>query len=540
MILSTRIQELLGSMTLEQKVGQLFVFTFVSEAQALQDLKLFPGGFIRLFSDVFTVTRQTRLLQSESSIPLLICADFERGVHPMVSGGTDFCSMMTLGATGSDELAGSLGAAIAREAAAVGVNLNYVPVMDVNVNEDNPIINIRSLGGDPQLVSQLGQAFIRGHREAGVLTCAKHFPGHGDTAIDSHTSLSSIPVSRERLETIELAPFRAAIRAGVDCIMSAHLLIPCIEPEKLPATLSHRILTGLLRHEMGFEGVVTSDALEMGAISRYYTVEDATIRALNAGCDMLIMPTDNRYSVKILLGAVRDGRIPEKRLDEAVGRILSMKESGNILDAPLPDPRTLLDKVYTAEHRQLALELGHRGTTLVHNRGAVLPIPPGSRVVVISLSNFEDGRTYFLEPRCLGSYIDAVHEGSVTSVHCGQLNEAQPHEFGAAERALCVANEAEIIVIAVFMKVVVNRGSVSLDLPVFDFLNRVRALSKPTVLVSLGSPYLVKQVHWPGAFVCTYSPSTACQEAVANLLVGKMPFQGRLPVALHEWGAESP
>jgi beta-N-acetylhexosaminidase len=530
--LSPKVSRLLDSMSVEQKVGQVFVFTFISEAQALQDLRLHPGGYIRLISDVLTMARQSNELQSRSPIPLIISADFERGVGPTIAGGTDFCTMMALGATGDEKLAEELGFSIASEAAAIGVNLNYVPVMDVNVNPDNPIINTRSFGGDPELVARLGSAIIRGHRRAGVLSCAKHFPGHGDTDIDSHTSLSSIPLDRDRLDSVELKPFRAAIAAGVDCIMSAHLLIPAIEPEPLPATLSRKILHGLLREELGFGGVVTSDALDMGAIAGNYPIEQSTILAFNAGCDQLIMPTDNRHSVDILLRAVRVGAVTEERLNEAVGRILAMKEKAGILDWSPLDLRQTSERVAIPRHFELARTICRKAATLLHDRTGVLPLAPNQSIAVLSISNRENDRTPFLEPRMLGAALSNEYGGEVRSVHVGTLSGPHSHHGAAVDRAIAAAKSCDVIIVAAFISVVINRGHVGLDPEVIQFLDTIRNIGKPTILVSFGSPYLGRQIAWTDAFVCAYGGSESCQKSVAELLCGKAPFTGTLPVSL--------
>jgi beta-N-acetylhexosaminidase len=210
-----------------------------------------------------------------------------------------------------------------------------------------------------------------------------------------------------------------------------------------------------------------------------------------------------------------------------------MKERGGILERPIPDLGKLGDRICTKDNQLLSKEAGMAGTTLVHNRDSLLPLKPKSRVAVISLSNFEDGRLYFLEPRCLGSLLAAIHDGQVQAVHCGKLTEEHPHEFGAAQRALDAARQADVVVVAAFIKVVVNRGTVNLDEPVIEFLNQLRNLGKPVVIVSLGSPYLIKQVPWAGAFVCAFAPSEGCQAAVAELLCGRAEFRGTMPVELH-------
>lgn len=548
MKLSPLADKLLGSFSLEEKIGQIFIFTFVNQKQALLDLALYPGGFVRIYSDVLTVARQNAELQARSAVPLILAADFERGIGSTVTGAIDMATMMCLGATGDEQIAYRASRAIAEEARAIGINSNYVPVLDVNINEANPIINTRSFGGHPELVARMGAAFIRGHRDAGVITCGKHFPGHGDTAVDSHTNLGSIPADRSRMDAVELVPFRAAIAAGVDCIMSAHLLIPAYEPdETLPATLSYRIMTGLLREELGFQGVAVSDALEMGAIARNFSPAEAIIRAVNAGIDQLIMPTDNSRAVRILLDAVREGKVSEARLDEAVGRLLMLKESRGLLReaesgataadgypvryaAQAADLTDLASRVDTEEHRAVALEAALAGTTLLRNEGGVLPLKSGQKAAVITFSNAEDSRTYYLEPKTFASHLSEFLE--VEHVACAMLDERAVHEFGVVERALEAAAGADILIIGAYAKVVINRGSVGLEDRYVEFVRQLEQFGKPVVLVSFGSPYLIKQFPRVAANVCCYGATEANQRAAALLLTGQGSFKGKLPVTV--------
>jgi beta-glucosidase-like glycosyl hydrolase len=530
MKITPRVDRLLGQMSLEEKVGQVFVFTIVNAVQAQNDLRLHPGGYVRIYSDALTVAKENAALQAEARIPLILSADFERGIGSTVTGAIDLVTNMCLGAAGDEQLAYRCGKAIGEEARAIGVNMNYVPVLDVNVNEANPIINTRAFGGDPDLVSRIGVAFIQGSQAGGLITCGKHFPGHGDTTVDSHTNLGSVDVDRQRLDSVELLPFRAAIAAGVDAIMSAHLLIPSIEPEKLPGTLSPRVMRGLLREELGFEGVTVSDALEMGGIAKHFTPEESIVLAMNAGVDQLIMPVDNARSVGILLDAVRQGRVSESRIDEAVSRILVHKERRGLLDDAPADLSNIASKLNTPEHQKDGLDAALAGITLV--RGAEsIPLPPGKRVAVLSFSNFEDSRTYFLEPKTFGAHL-AAQGLHVADVNCAMLDERAVHEFGVIERAMNAAADAEVVVLGAFVRVVINRGSVGLEERYADFVQKVCSLGKPVILVSFGNPYIIKQFPNIGAYVCAYGATEATQQAAAMLLCGKNEFRGKLPVTV--------
>lgn len=528
---SERVTRLLSSMSVEEKAGQVFIFTHVSQAQALHDLRLNPGGYVRIYSDVVTLARQAEELQAEARTPLIISADFERGIGSTVSGAVDMVGNMCLGASNDERLAYDVGRAISEEAMAMGVNMNYVPVMDVNVNPDNPIINIRAYGSDPDLVARLGAAFIRGSRDAGILTCAKHFPGHGDTSTDTHSSLAVIDKTRAQLDAVELRPFRAAIDAGVDSIMSAHIAMPQIDPEGVPATLSRRVLTDLLRGEMGFDGMVVSDALEMGAITRHFTPREAIVRAFNAGVDQLIMPTDNERSVRTLVDAVRSGEVTEDRLDEAVGRILTAKERAGILDRPYRVPQDLSLRVNTPEHRGTALDAALAGITLVRDSAGFLPLSPGTRVAVVSMSNSEDGRTYFTEPRSFGAH--CARQGlDARWVHCGSLAESAVHEHGVLERAQSVVSGSDIVIAPVYARVVIASGTVALEQRFVDFLRELSLQGRPLVVVAFGNPYMLNQLPFAAAAIAAYGSSEALQEAAAMLVAGHKPFRGVAPVPL--------
>ncbi|MCX7716796.1 MAG: glycoside hydrolase family 3 protein [Candidatus Sumerlaeaceae bacterium] len=531
MTLSPRVMELLDRMTLEEKIGQVFVFTFVSQRQALNELRLHPGGFVRIYCDALTLARQTVELQATCKIPLIISADFERGIGSTVYGAVDIVGNMALGAADDEALTYEAARAIAQEARAIGVNMNYVPVVDVNTNPGNPIINVRAFGSDAALVARHGAAFVRGSHDGRVLTCAKHFPGHGDTATDSHTTLGAVTASRERLEEVELRPFREAISAGVDAVMSAHLKYPALDPDGWPATLSPRIMTGLLREELRFDGVAVSDALEMGAISRHFPSHEAVVKAFNAGIDQLLMPKDPARAVGHLRAAVEAGTISRARLDEAVGRILTMKERGGLFDAPSPDLASLPERLNTAEHRATAFRVAMRGTTLVRAEPNLLPLKPGCRTGVITFANDEDGRTYFTEPRSFAAHLEA-RLGSVKSVHCGQLDERAVHEFGAVEAARDIVLASDVVVVGAYTRVVINRGTADLEPRFSDFFSSLVSLGKPIVFVSFGNPYTVTQIRGAAAYVCAFGTSEAAQEATASLLCGEASFCGRLPVAL--------
>src|SRR2546428_4311993 len=338
------VAQTLKSMTLEEKLGQLvMVFYYggflAAESPGYKDLlrqveQTHLGGFVVQTrgaplgierSQVYPTAVLANHLQSHAKIPLLIGADFERGTAMRLDEGTSFPDAMAVAAAGTPKDAYTMGRITALEARAAGVHWIFAPVADVNSNPDNPIINIRSFGEDSQRVAEFVSAFVRGVEENGALATAKHFPGHGDTASDSHLDLPVVYGDRKRLDSVELVPFRAAIEAGVSSIMTAHLAVPAIEPDRVPATLSPRILTDLLRKDLGFNGLVVTDALNMGGVTRIAAPGEAAVRSFLAGADVLLMPPVPDAAFEALKTTVRPGRIPRYRLDESVRRILRAK-----------------------------------------------------------------------------------------------------------------------------------------------------------------------------------------------------------------------
>ncbi|NIP83464.1 MAG: beta-N-acetylglucosaminidase, partial [Gemmatimonadetes bacterium] len=288
---------------------------------------------------------------------------------------------MALGAAGSDRLAYELGRVVGREARAVGVHINFGPVLDVNSNPANPIINTRSFGEDPALVARLGAAYIRGAHDAGLLTTAKHFPGHGDTSEDSHLELPVIGADRARMDAVELPPFQAAVREGVDAIMTAHIAVRGVLGEDAPpATLSPYFMTGVLREELGFEGLLVTDAMTMGGVAdEFGGGDEVLIRALEAGADILLMPPDVGEAVEAVTGAVERGRLPEERLDASVRRILEAKARAGVHRSRTVDLEAVDEVVGVRAHTELARQVAERSLTLVRDRSGLVPIADSAR-----------------------------------------------------------------------------------------------------------------------------------------------------------------
>src|SRR5918998_1670259 len=352
------VEETLKGLTLRERLGQMLM-TPVQVEQAtgarLEELKrqlteLSLGGVVVRGGSPETVAALTNELQRAPRVPLLVGADYERGLRmQMKSAGTPFTNNMGVAAAGDPRAAFEQGRVTAQEARAVGVNWLFGPVADLNNNPDNPVINVRSFGEDPRRVAEFVSAAVRGTREGGALSTAKHFPGHGDTAVDSHISLPTIRADRARLDRLELVPFRAALGAGVDAVMTAHVALPKITGDDLPATLSPKVTTELLRRELKFDGLVVTDSLGMGAITKGFPGGEASVRAILAGADVALTPPELKASLDALEEAVNKGRLTRERVDESVRRILRAKYRLGLAERRTVDPLAVRNLVERPE-----------------------------------------------------------------------------------------------------------------------------------------------------------------------------------------------
>jgi beta-N-acetylhexosaminidase len=470
-------------------------------------------------------------MQKLSRVPLLVAGDFERGASMRVDGTTVFPQAMAFGAAGDPALARFEGEVTAREARAVGVQWLFFPVADVNNNPDNPIINIRSYGEDPKQVGAMVTAFIEGTRtnpRYRVLTTAKHFPGHGDTAVDTHLNMAVIDATRERLESIELPPFRAAIQAGVDSIMSAHIAVPALAPANVPATLSPAILTGLLRGEMGFKGIIVTDALEMGGIAQGYTGGEAAVLAIEAGADALVMPPDPEAAVKAIVAAVESGRLTRARIDESVARLLAAKERTGLDRRAVVDLEAISDEIDAPDDRERAQEIAGRAVTLVKNeRGAdgaaaMIPLRAPAKTCFLTLA---EGH-YSSEGQ---EFAQEVHrrEKSATVI---QLDSSMP--AATLDAAMDKAKACESFAVAAFASVAAYRGDVALGGEFPHLLDALFATNKPVALIALGNPYLVRSFPKAAAFLLTYSTVPPSETAAVQALFGESAIRGHTPVTI--------
>jgi beta-N-acetylhexosaminidase len=525
----------LEKMTVEEKIGQMvacrYSGNFVNRnseyfqnlRNLIDDYKI--GGLIIFGGEVYESAMLTNRFQELAKIPLLVASDFERGVGNQIDGATLFPPLMSLGAADSDDLAYEMGKITAKEGRAIGIHMTYAPVVDVNINPDNPIINTRSVGEDPELVSRIAEAFIKGCQDFGLIATAKHFPGHGDTDLDSHSVLATIEGDRDRLNRVELFPFRRAVDAGVQAIMTAHLRIPAIDPTPdLPATLSYPILTGLLRKEMGFRGLIVTDSMGMGGVTSLYTPEDAALRAVKAGVDMLLLPPTPREVIRALIQAVESGELQESRIDESVTRILEAKARLGLNRKRLVDIEALDRKIGVRVYRDQAEKTFDSSMTLVKNEGDVVPLSAGfQRMAVLALSSdpggYFAGRTFVREvkrrvPRAFEFYAEP----------------STGDEFIA--EAMEKMKDAEVVVIGLFSRLRAGKGSVGLDLRQVRLINELAEGNQRIIVISFGSPYFLRHFKDVDVYMCAYRYADESQKSAVKALFGEIDIVGKLPVSI--------
>ncbi|MEE8523840.1 MAG: glycoside hydrolase family 3 N-terminal domain-containing protein, partial [Thermoanaerobaculia bacterium] len=482
------------------------------------------GGLVIFDSDLESIPRLLDELQQAADIPLLVAVDSERGMSFRVRRGTvSLPYAMAIGATGSEDAARFVGEVTAREGRALGIHWTLAPVADVNNNPANPIINIRSFGEDPELVGRMVRAFIAGARAEGQLTTAKHFPGHGDTAVDSHVALPTLDVDRTRLDAIELTPFRAAIAAGVDAVMLGHIAVPAIDPSGAPATLSKAIATDLLRGELGFRGLIVTDALEMDGLAAWTGA--AVVRSVQAGADVLLLPADPRIAVQSLVRAVEEGEISEERLNASVARILEAKARLGLPRRRRIEPEAVARDVARPEDVAKALEIAKRSITVVRNDGGILPLRAEQPLRLLHLVMSSDLHD-LASRRFSAAEINARRIPVETRYLGPEVTTETIDELVAA------ATETSHVVVSAFARTASSEGRSELSRSQTELLRQLHGSGRPVILISFGSPYLLMRVLQIPAYVCAYGAAEASQRAAIAVLFGETDAGGRLPVTL--------
>ncbi len=525
----------LGGLSLEEKVGQMIgvraygVYQHPSSAEARQlhdwVASLHVGCVVLFRSEVDSVPRLVNQLQTAAPLPLLVAADMERAMSFRIAEGvTPLPYAMAIGATRSEDAAGFAGELAAREARALGIHWAFAPVADVNSNPANPVINIRSYGEDPELVARLTAAFVRGARKGGLLTTAKHFPGHGDTAVDTHLLLATIAADEGRLEAVELRPFRAALEAGVDSVMVGHVAVPALDPSGAPATLSAPISTELLRNRLGFQGLTVTDALDMAGARAAWNGE-AAIRAVQAGADMVLLPPQPEIAVQALVRAVREGQIAEPRIDASVLRILEAKERLGLDRRRLVDPEAVSAEVGRPEDVERALAIARASLTVVKNEKALLPLRAEGPLHLLHLVVSSD----LMNPRVSGIPEDELRRRRVP-VETRWIGP-DPSEATIAQ-VLTRAPEFTHVLVSAYVRVTASKGTADMAERPARLVRELAGTGLPVIVVAYGSPYLIRQFPDVPAFVCAYGDAESSQQAAISALLGESPVTGRLPVTI--------
>jgi beta-glucosidase-like glycosyl hydrolase/CubicO group peptidase (beta-lactamase class C family) len=449
----------------------------------------------------------------------------EWGAGMRIEHTTTFPRTMALGATRDKKLAYMAGYVTAREARALGTQQVFAPVADINNNPFNPIINVRSFGEKPDLVAEMAGAFAMGVQAGGAIATAKHFPGHGDTATDSHASLPILPFGMDRLETVELIPFRELVDNGIMSVMIGHLAFPQVEPDStVPATLSSRVTTEILRKELDFDGLIVTDALDMAGVTVNFTTGEVALRAFKAGADMLLLSEDPYAARSAILRAIERGEISEARLDESLTRILRAKAWSGLAYDPKVQLENVRGIVASEPHLAVSETIARKSLTLLRNENGAVPIRNARRVLVVTLSDGSDpavGRGFTSQlRRQLGT-------AAIQSVLLDDRSNAEDYE-----KVLSSIGDYDVIVVPAFVYVRSWSGRINLAEKNLDFLNTLVSGEAPVVLVSFGNPYIVIGLSQPDAYIAAYGASGASQEAVADALTGRAGFHGRLPITI--------
>ncbi len=529
---SKDVDEIIEEMSLREKIGQLFFVpaygTFKSDddasyRQLIQQVqKHHVGGVIFFSGDIYGQAVLTNKLQEASKIPLWITQDMEYGAAMRVSGTTRFVPAMGVAATQNTDYAYWVGKVTAKEARALGVNQIYAPVLDVNNNPDNPVINVRSFSGDAETVAVYGQAFIEGAESEGVIATAKHFPGHGDTDTDSHISLPTINYDYARLDSLELVPFRSAINNGLKSIMSAHIAFPKIsDTPTMPGTMDGSILNGILQDSLDFQGMVVTDGLEMSGISSNFSPGGAVVRALQAGADLMLLSPDLQTALNEVEKAVEQGTITEERIEHSVRKLLQWKKQHGLFQNNRITIEELSSSISTRENELIADEISRKSLTLVKNENNVLPIRPDKfpKVMVLSVADDESGKTGSGFAQRIRDYHPDV------AFHVLDKRTSEEEELKILKDAL----QTDLLIIGSFIYV---RSGQSVQISEKQMKLLESLPDKPSVLVAFGNPYVVHDLPESEAQLMAWAANSGQVEAAVPALFGGTRINGRLPIEI--------
>ncbi len=545
-------------MSADEKVGQLIHVginaRFVNQdSPFFKDLKRHVvenkiGGIIFFGAPIYETTHLANRMQEAADIPLLMSLDAETGIGMRFEDATNFPWAMAVAATGNTDFARRMGVITGREARAIGIQHVYAPVLDVNNNAANPVINVRSFGEHADDVASFGIAFADGVQSQKVIATAKHFPGHGDTAVDSHRGLPIIDNSKESLNKTELVPFRKAVDAGIGSIMIAHIAMPQIDGEEvkplaeyrggdaeagaeivmqkatIPATLSAKVQTDLLRKEMGFKGLIVSDAMSMSGLTLYFTQEEAGVRAFLAGTDILEKPADVDAMIRGLRDAVKSGRIPMERLDESVRRQLAWKYELGLFKQKMT-PLDQIDRIVSgADTIKLTDEIATKAITLVRNDGGTLPLDKNAKVAVLGISNGFDGGSV------MNSLAATLRAEGVKFTPAYLQENSTAEQIAAARKAVA---ESDVVVVGLYGRVRSGaKNSVGIPENGAAILRELLASNKKVIGISFGNPYVLGAFPDMKTYLVAYGDMPSLQRASARAILGTQDITGKLPITL--------
>jgi beta-N-acetylhexosaminidase len=540
------VDRTLESLTLRERVGQMInVWTLgdytnsrdTMYAQLVRWVEQDKVGSITMsLGTPIEVAAKLNELQRRSKVPLIVGADLEPALGRLESGlfthylletggATPFPPAMAIAATQRDSDAYDVGRIIAREGRAAGIHINFAPTVDVNNNPANPVINTRSFGEDPVRVGRLSALFVQGALAGGQIPTAKHFPGHGDTDVDSHVGLPVVQADIARLQKIELVPFQAAIAAGVPMIMTAHIALPAIETGNTPATLSPKIITGLLRDSLGFRGVTITDAMTMDGVGKGYSNEESAILAVKAGADILLKPSDPTKAIDALVRAVESGDIPRARIDAAARNVLELKARAGIMDGAEVSLASLREMVGAPEHRAVAAGIARRAITLLRDQRNLLPARQPGRALVIQYMPET-------ELRAGRAFTAAVRAARPTSSGPTMFAKVTP---GATRDLLDslgrMADSAAVVIIAPHVRRVEGEGRSAIPPHIASWIDGI-AQRRPLTVVAFGNPYVIRQFPSVSTYMVTFGVGDDLERAAAAAVFGNQPITGRIPVSL--------
>jgi beta-N-acetylhexosaminidase len=494
------------------------------------------GGLLMSVGSPIEMADKLNELQRMSPLPLLVGADLETGAGMRARGGyfvpngidlgsaTLFPPNMAIGATRDTTLAYDAGWATAIEGRALGIHLDFAPVLDVNNNPANPVINTRSYGEDPHDVARLGSAFIRGLQDHGMIATGKHFPGHGDTGTNSHLALPVVTVSRARLDTVELVPFQAAIRAGVGAIMTFHGSMPALDSSGAPGTLSPAVVTTLLRQQLHFTGLVVSDAMDMRGVLDQYGPEESVKRAVAAGVDVLIQPTDVHAAIDAITAGVVEHRYSEDRVTDAARKILTLKHQLGLDRQRLVDLDRLRSVVGDSANTAVAHAIADRSITVIRDSLTLLPLTPTTtpRILSITVAKRAD--------LAAGSTFDAELKRTFPTLHTEFVNADDPAVNYA--RLAALTDSADVTLVSSYVGQSWNALTADAPQAFADWVTRITAGHRKVIVVAFGNPYLLQQIPGVTEYVVAWGSAPVSQQAAASALLGTIPVVGHSPVSI--------